>query len=70
VPPRRLGTIGPGDYFGELARLSGNPNSATVTALTPFVAYEVTNEIIALVLQSNADVLHALEQAASKAQRS
>ncbi len=32
---RRLGTMGPGDFFGELAFLSGEPRSATVTASTP-----------------------------------
>ncbi|MCW6507738.1 mechanosensitive ion channel family protein [Lichenifustis flavocetrariae] len=64
---RRLGTIGPGDYFGELALLTGSPNAATVTALTPFVAYEVGKAMIAPALQSNPEVLHALERAASNA---
>jgi CRP-like cAMP-binding protein len=35
---RRLGTILPGDFFGEVAVLDGSPRSATVVAATPVVA--------------------------------
>jgi small-conductance mechanosensitive channel/CRP-like cAMP-binding protein len=65
---RRLGTLGPGDYFGEMALLTGAKNSATVTALTHFFAYEVTKEMIAPLLERNPDLLLSLEQAAGKAQ--
>ena len=64
---RRIGTIGPGDYFGELALLTGSPNAATIASLTAFVAYEVTKDMFAPLLHANPDVLHALERAASTA---
>ncbi len=35
---RRLGTMRPGDFFGEVAVLDGAPRSATVTAQTPLTA--------------------------------
>jgi CRP-like cAMP-binding protein len=35
---RRLGTIGAGDFVGELALLDKAPRNATVTATTPVVA--------------------------------
>jgi CRP-like cAMP-binding protein len=35
---RRLGTVRPGDFFGEVAVLDGAARSATVTAQTPLTA--------------------------------
>ena len=35
---RRLGTVRPGDFFGEVALLDGAPRSASVVAETPVVA--------------------------------
>jgi CRP/FNR family transcriptional regulator, cyclic AMP receptor protein len=35
---RRLGTVRPGDAFGEIAVLDGSPRSATVIAETPLTA--------------------------------
>ena len=35
---RRLGTLRPGDHFGELATIDGAPRSATVAAVTPVTA--------------------------------
>jgi small-conductance mechanosensitive channel len=65
--PRRLGTIGPGEFIGELSLLMGTPNAATVTALTPFVAYELTKEMLAPWLISHPEFSRALERGATKA---
>jgi len=67
---RRIGTIGPGDFVGEYALLTGTAHAATVMALTPFVVYELTKNMIAPLLESNPDLLHALENAASRVRAS
>lgn len=39
---RKVGELGPGDFFGELALLIDSPRNATVTALTPMEVIVLT----------------------------
>jgi len=64
---KRFGTIGAGDYFGELALFTGGANAATVRALTRYEVIEITKTAIAPLLMRNENLLKAIEVAAAKA---
>ena len=49
---RRLGTVRPGDFFGEVALLDGAPRSASVVAETPVVAIRLFRRTLFNVLQA------------------
>ena len=52
--PRR--TIGPGDYFGEIALLTGSERTATVTASTDMVCYGMTSWDFKPLVESNSTI--------------
>ena len=41
VPRKRAETLGPGDYFGEMAVLDGGPRTAEITAQTHVTALRI-----------------------------
>jgi len=50
------GTIGPGDYFGEIALLTGSDRTATITAKSDLVCYGMTPWDFRPLVEGNAGI--------------
>jgi CRP/FNR family transcriptional regulator, cyclic AMP receptor protein len=62
VDGERVGTIGPGDYFGELAMISESERTATVQALTPMRCHAIRFWHFRAFAKKNPDVTWKLLQ--------
>jgi CRP-like cAMP-binding protein len=52
--PRR--TIGPGDYFGEIALLTGSDRTATITATSDMLCFGMTPWDFRPLVESNSEI--------------
>ncbi|MGZ4334593.1 MAG: cyclic nucleotide-binding domain-containing protein [Gaiellaceae bacterium] len=50
------GTIGPGDYFGEIALLTGSERTATITATSDMLCYGMTPWDFRPLVESNSAI--------------
>jgi CRP/FNR family transcriptional regulator, cyclic AMP receptor protein len=62
VDGRRVGTMGPGDHFGELAMISESERTATVEALTPMRCHTIQFWHFRAFAKKNPDVTWKLLQ--------
>jgi pyruvate,water dikinase len=62
----QLATLGPGDYFGEIALIDGGPRSATVAAATDLVCYGLTFWEFRPLVERNSAIAWKLLQALAK----
>ena len=53
---RKLRSLGPGDYFGEISMIDGRWRSATVTATTPLRTFAIYHDIFDALLSKDAEV--------------
>ena len=65
-PPTPIATLLAGDFFGEMAVLSAEPRSATVTAATDCVLYELRREELDEVLALSPTMRQALVEASDE----
>jgi CRP-like cAMP-binding protein len=56
VDGKAVGTVGPGDYFGEIALLTGSDRTATVTARTEMLCYGMTSWDFKPLVESNSAI--------------
>jgi CRP/FNR family transcriptional regulator, cyclic AMP receptor protein len=56
VHGERVDEIGPGDYFGEIAVIDGEPRAATVTATSPVSTLSLANFNVKALLRASPDM--------------
>jgi len=59
---RKLATLRPGSFFGEIALLTGSPRTATVTTGTPMRALVISSRAFRTLLQDSPDLQFKLLQ--------
>ncbi len=60
IDAQTVATLGPGDFFGELALLDGGPRTATVTADTDLVAEVMSHQEFASLLMGAPNVTRGI----------
>lgn len=50
---RRISSLGPGDYFGEISMIDGKPRSATVTSVEPMKVLAVPHQGFQMVIDDD-----------------
>ncbi len=63
-----VATLRPGDFFGEMSLLTGDPRSATIMALSETVAFEIDKEDLIPLLDSNPDAAELIANAVADRQ--
>ena len=66
VKGEELNTLGPGDYFGEVALIDDGARTATITAKSPLKCYGITSWEFKPLVEQNADLAWKMFQTMAK----
>ena len=66
---RVVAQVLPGQFFGEMSLLTGDPRSATVTTETEATLYEIRREDLAPMLQERPELAESLSRALAERRR-
>jgi CRP-like cAMP-binding protein len=64
----RVGQIVPGQFFGEMSMLTGEKRSATITAASETIAYEITKQAVSALLASRPSLVEVMSEAVAERQ--
>jgi small-conductance mechanosensitive channel/CRP-like cAMP-binding protein len=59
---RKVVTIQPGQFFGEMSLLTGEPRSATVTAATEVILYQISKDDLNVLIEERPEIMILLTQ--------
>jgi CRP-like cAMP-binding protein len=62
-------TLGPGDYYGEVALIDGGTRTATITATSDGVAYGLTKWVFKPLVDTNSEIAWPLLEAMARRTR-
>jgi len=65
----RVGLIYPGSFFGEMSLLTGEKRTATVTAESESVTYEIGKEIIEKLIKARPELLNEIAEVVTERQK-
>ncbi|NIP32166.1 MAG: cyclic nucleotide-binding domain-containing protein, partial [Candidatus Dadabacteria bacterium] len=57
-----VGEIFPGQFFGEMSLLTGEPRSATITAVTDVIVFEIAKDDVENLFRRRASLLEDISQ--------
>jgi CRP-like cAMP-binding protein len=59
---RKVATLGPGDFFGEMSALTGQPRTATIRAATPLGLVRIEKEDLLAIFERDASIMEKISE--------
>ena len=59
---RRVATLGPGDFFGEMSALTGQPRSATIRASAALACVQIEKQDMLPIFQADLSIMEKISQ--------